>query len=107
MGLDAQVIGIGRFSKRLLPVLEYPENFYVNTAEGDEIVVNVFIAPTSDSSYGLARAFGVDAFDFGRHHLRSEAADFSLLAELFGDEGVSRFTSLRDAGFDFYYLPNG
>lgn len=107
MGLDAQVIAIGTFSRSIVSALEYPPEFYSNVNEGDIIVVNVFIAPTSDISHRLAQAFSVGAFDLGQHHLKPEVADLELLADLFGAEDTEQFVALRQAQFHFYYLPNG
>lgn len=106
MGLDAQLIAIGPFSKAVLPGLDYPGEFYAGVEDGATVVANVFTAITSEISHNLARCFGVGAMDLGRHHVGASRADLHKLKELFGDEDVAKFVILRDAGFQFYYLPN-
>ena len=108
MGLDAQLIAVGPFSRSLLPAMEYPANFYADVPEGVTIVRTVFSALTSASSHSLARCFGVGALELGRHALGGAPdADVPALltVEEFADY-VSAFLALREAGFQFYYLPN-
>jgi len=107
MGLDAQVIAIGPFSQEALPALEYPATFYSDLPAGATVVSNVFIARTSEASHQLAQAFGVGAMDLGKHVLNPEAADQSLLRDVFGAENVEQFQLLAKCAFTFYYLPNG
>jgi len=106
MGLDAQLIAIGRFSKTALPGLDYPPNFYAGVEDGATVVTNVITAITSELSHDLARCFGVGAMQLGKHHVDAAHADVQKLKALFGDEIAGRFVVLRDAGFQFYYLPN-
>lgn len=106
MVLDAQVIAIGYFSKDVLPAMEYDSTFYANVAAGQTVVVNIFLACTSEASHGLASAFGVGTMDLGRHHLKPESADLQKLEGLFGQKDVDQFILLRKHGFNFYYLPN-
>lgn len=107
MGLDAQVIAVGPFSKDVAPALEYPETFYKNVRDGETVITNVFVAPTSLISHGLAESFGVHAMDLGKHHLSPERADIARLIELFDAVNVERFQRLMRHGFQFYFLPNG
>jgi hypothetical protein len=107
MGLDAQVIAIGPFSDDVIAALEYSPERYAGVEQGWIVVTNVFVAPRpSSASYELARAFGVEAMDLGRHHLDPTAADLQKLESVFGEEDVMRFVLLRKHGFNFYYLPN-
>lgn len=106
MGLDAQVIAIGPFSSDVLPVLEYAPHCYENVNQGTTVILNVFLACTSEASHQLAAAFGVGAMDLGRHELRPECANTDLLVEIFGKQNVERFLLLSMHGFRFYYLPN-
>lgn len=107
MGFDAQVIAVGPFSDDVIAALEYSPEQYAGVERGQVVVTNVFVAPRPSSvSYELARAFGVEAMDLGRHHLDPEAADLLKLESVFGEEDVARFVLLRKHGFDFYYLPN-
>ena len=107
MGLDAQVIAIGPFSQDTVAAMEYTPDAYSGVSEGQTVVTNVFVAPTSVVSHALAEAFGVGAMELGRHHLNPQAADLQKLEALFGKSDVQRFSLLRKHGFNFYYLPNG
>ena len=107
MGLDALLIAVGPFSRSLLPALDYTADLYADVAEGTTIVTLVFEALTSSGSYVLARSLGVGAMEFGRHAVGSAPdADVSaLLAEEEFVDYVPSFLALREAGFQFYYLP--
>src|SRR5437879_1406076 len=102
MGLDAQLIANGPFSKAVLPGLEYPTQFYAEVEEGATVITNVFTAISSELSHDLARCFAIGAMGLGKHHVDAGTADLPALKESFGDEDVSRFVLLRDAGFQFY-----
>jgi hypothetical protein len=106
MGLDAQIIAIGPFSRKVVKALEYPEADYAQVKEGATVVSNVFLAMTSEESHKLAACFGVGAMDLGRHELNSHVADEKKLAEVFDEENVRDFLVLRENGFKFYFLPN-
>ena len=86
--------------------MDYPPDFYAGVEDGATVVVNVFTAVTSAISHDLARCFGVGAMDLGKHRVEAARADLHKLSALFGGEDVARFETLRDAGFEFYYLPN-
>ena len=106
MSLDAQIIAIGPYSKRIVDSLEYPESDYASVPEGATVVSNVFVALNSDESNALADGFGVGPMELGRHALDLKSVDLRILEEIFGDETVRNFTLLREAGFKFYFLPN-
>lgn len=106
MGLDAQVIAVGPYSRAIVAGLEYPESDYAKVPEGATVVSNIFVALTSEESNGLAAAFGVGAMDLGRHELNPQAADLKALEGIFGPETVEGFLLLRNGGFRFYFLPN-
>ena len=108
MGLDANLIAIGPFSPAVLPALEYPADFYADVPEGATVITLVFEAFSSSGSHSLARCLGVGALELGRHALgAAKDADVAALegTEEFGEQ-VPAFLALRDAGFQFYYLPN-
>ena len=106
MGLDAQLIAIGPFTRSLIPFLEYPADFYASVPEAATIVENFYTCLTSDESHRLAAAFGVGALELHRHALDSGAADLVMLAALWDPDTVEAFRHIRNAGFQFYYLPN-
>ena len=96
----------GGAAKKQIPSSYYPGQFYVGIEDGATVVANVFTAITSEISHDLARCFGVGALDLGKHHVDAGRGDLHRLKDLFGDQDVARFVILRDAGFQFYYLPN-
>jgi hypothetical protein len=107
MGLDAQVIAIGPYSQAVAGSLEYPQEYYeaCQMREGATVIVTVFVAYTSAQSLALAEALGASAWDFNTHVLDATRANLEAL-EVDASE-VRRFEVLREAGFQFYYLPNG
>lgn len=58
-------------------------------------------------SYELAEYFGVHPWDFNSHELDPALADVEKLSKSDFSEELPKFLKLRDAGFKFYYLPNG
>jgi hypothetical protein len=107
MGLDAQVIAIGPYSQAIVASLEYGAQRYADVEQGAIIVTTIFLAPTSVESHALAEAFGVGAFEMGKHHLNAHRADLAQLRALCSEGEVADFLNLRQHGFEFYYLPNG
>lgn len=107
MGLDAQVIAIGPFSQEIAGSLEYGAGRYADVPDGATVITNMFLAPTSEDSHALAAAFGVGAFEMGKHHLDAHKADLVRLGEVCSEREVAEFLKLREHGFQFYYLPNG
>jgi hypothetical protein len=105
MGLDAQIIGIGPFSKAIAHALEYPADYYASVPASTTVVTTVFEALTSQQSHALAKCFGVEAMDLGRHVLDASAADMISLRAEFGDDPVQHFQALHSAGFQFYFMP--
>lgn len=108
MGLDAQLIAVGPFSRSLISVLEYSADAYADIAEGTTIICTVFLALTSAGSHSLARCLNVGAMELGRHALgtASNADVAALQKEAEFAEQTPSFLALRAAGFQFYYLPN-
>lgn len=107
MGCDAEIIAIGPFSKRLIPALGYPEEHYRGVAEGATVITCVFEAFGSTESEKLARCFGVGRWELGRHALDALRADLETLRRDFDERSTEQFLALRQAGFCFYYMPNG
>ena len=130
MGMSADVIAIGPFRRELVPYLGQPVELHAATRDGATIVLRVFeTSEGSSRSRELAACFGVDPWDFQSHALDAARADLPGLRELFrrGHEGdpvaprlddakieaplfvdvVERFVRLRDAGFAFFFRPNG
>ncbi|WP_431047900.1 hypothetical protein [Roseateles sp. L2-2] len=107
MGLDAQVIAIGPFSQEIANSLEYAAQRYAGVPVGATVITTIFLAPTSSDSHALAEAFGVGAFEMGKHHLDADKVDLAQLRDLCSERETADFLNLRAHGFQFYYLPNG
>jgi len=109
VGLDAELIAIGPFSRKLddLQLLDYATHYYDKVAPGAPIITRLLQCNTSDQSRYLAGCFGFDALDFSRHHVDPMAADIDRLRREFDEYEVDRFLKLRELGFQFYYVPNG
>jgi hypothetical protein len=107
MGCDAEIVAIGPYSKSIVPALCYPEEQYRAVAEGATVITCVFEAFGSTESEKLARCFGVGRWDLGRHVLDASQADLETLRREFGERDAEDFLTLREAGFQFYYMPNG
>ena len=105
MPVRSQVIAIGPYQKRLVEALWYTADRYSAVPEGATIVTMVFVSVSSGTTQQLARAFGIDVWDFARHELDPQAANVELLQETFGWERPENFMVLRDAGFRFYFMP--
>ncbi|RKH89779.1 hypothetical protein D7Y21_09285 [Corallococcus sp. AB045] len=111
MGMYGEVLGIGPFHRELVPFLQQPEAWHWDTREGAIIVVPVFSAPEGSSrSRALAECLGADPWDFNTHALDPWRADVDALKQ-FEQPGEAHrlecFLRLRDAGFSFYFQPNG
>lgn len=118
MGMYGQVLGIGPFRTALVPYLTHPAERYAGTRDGAVIVEVVFETPEGSSrSRQLAACFGVDPWDFSSHKLEPSRVDLDALNAMFGSSTrgagsappapLERFLRLREATFEFYFLPNG
>ncbi|RYZ41914.1 MAG: hypothetical protein EOO71_10050 [Myxococcaceae bacterium] len=111
MGMYGEVLAIGAFRRELLPFLQQPETWHDTTREGAVIVVPVFLAPEGSSrSRELAHGLGAEAWDFNTHALDPWRADLGALRRFHehgGQHPVECFLRLREAGFEFFFLPNG
>ena len=82
MGMDAELLAIGKYSPDLKGALEYQDSFYDGTPEGAEIIAWVCSCVSSRGSELLARAMGVDPWRFEQHcGISGEGADLSLIDE--------------------------
>lgn len=113
MGMDADVIGIGKFSSDIVDLLDYPPEFYSDTQEGADIITTVFIAGTSDQSHQLARAMGIDPWDFNAHKIDTSKVSADELVEFVEhspdheEKDIDEFMQLVEKGFTFFFRPNG
>jgi len=116
MGMDACVIGIGPFSHGLVKYMDYPSEYYEEVPEGAAVFVTFFQCNATFPSRLLAQALGIeDCWDFEKHPFDRNSGreiDWELLQELqegseWGEEEIEGFKVCFDAGFKFFYLPNG
>ncbi len=108
MGMTADVLAIGPYRSALTEHMEYPSELYTNTREGATILRELFqVYEGSTRSRELADCFGIDPWDFNQHELDPARADLPKLRQMFGEKEVATFQALRDAGFKFYFRPNG
>lgn len=127
MGMSAEVLAIGPFRRSLVPFLEHPAGRYTSTREGATLVQRVFHTPEGSSrSRQLAECLGVEPWDFNTHALDPWRVNLEALRELLRPRAcpehrvtparepcaaclhpVDTFVALREAGFSFFFLPNG
>jgi hypothetical protein len=108
MGMSAEVLAIGPFQQRLLPFLDQPPERHATTREGAMLVVSVFEAfEGSTRSRELAACVGVEPWDFKTHVFDPWRADLAALRASHAAHRVERFIRLREAGFEFFFRPNG
>lgn len=108
MSMEAEVVAIGPFSPNIAGFMEYPQRHYQDTREGVPVLRILFhVYNGTNVSMELARCLGVLAWDFNTHHLNASAVDIDKLRQMFDADEVDAFIALRDAGFQFYFMPNG
>lgn len=110
MGMNAELLGIGRVTESVLDNLEYPAEYYKNNLY--EIIITSVISPCVGSSQSreFAECLGINPWDFGEHYITNEEAKkihTEYLFDVVSDEDLEDFMVLRDAGFGFYFRPNG
>ncbi len=112
MGMSAEVFAIGPFLRELVPHLTHVPERYAATREGTLLIERVFSTPEGSSrSRELATCLGIDPWDFRGHAVDASRADIERLHGMFDPYGqsvwVQRFVALRDAGYRFFFRPNG
>lgn len=112
MGMDAELLAIGPFSREVVDVLCYPPGYYKDTPKGATIITVVAVCNTTEASVNLASALGIGAWRFDQHcDIEADVSKVDL--ELFaasiegGSEDVAAFLKLAVNGFKFYYMPDG
>ncbi len=121
MGMDAEILAVGPFHARLAEHLPFPAKFYAGTQEGATVLRFLFPCATSGESWLLAECLQIDPWNFNQHKFDPHQLDEDLLLDRTGrlaeitsfgwsfdvEKEWKSFVALRDAGFDFYFLPNG
>lgn len=111
MGMTAEILAIGEFSRDIADILSYPSTFYEDTPEGSIICTCVAWMSTNDPSRRLAESFGIEPWKFEKHIFVPDKVDWEELAELekCTDNKDLRITvkKLMEKNFLFIYRPNG
>jgi len=111
MGMNAQLFAIGRYNSDLKRDLDYPSHYY-NDLKEDVIIMTEFVrCNTSDQSYQLSNALGIDPWDFNKHFIpNKKAKEISIEAldlNFTGGSLCEKFDTFVKYGFSFIYIPNG
>lgn len=114
MGMCAEVIAIGPFTKRIVDLLDYQADLYARTAEGAMVTCRLFgISEGSSLSSEFAELLGIsDAWDFNQHRIENVNIDFEGLKK-FGEiydhyaDDVIALEVLANSGFELHFRPEG
>ena len=114
MGMCAEIIAIGRFSRSVVQLMDYRPELYEATQEGARVTRRLFgVSEGSSVSREFAALLGVmDPWDFNEHMVDNTRIDEAGLRK-FGrryqhyDEDVEILLALRDANFEFHFRPEG
>ena len=113
MGMDAELIALGHYDPAINDYLEYPNNYYDDTKPGTLVFSCCYVCGTTTESEELADALGIKPWDFNHHHFPTLSDDqLKSLGAFFAERSLASgeqdaIMSLRDAGFQFMYLPCG
>lgn len=109
MGMDAELLAIGPFSKQIVGNLEYPADFYEDTPVGSLIITCVCCCNNTDGSKLLAEALRIHPWKFEEHcNIDGQDVSLVLMADVIENpDDIVDFVALHEAGFKFYYRPNG
>jgi hypothetical protein len=114
MGMCAQIIAIGPFSKAIAEFLDYRSELYAATNEGAIVSRRLFgIAEGSTVSREFAGFLGIsDTWDFNQHRIDNAKIDFVGLkrfGETYDDyaDEIGILEVLVKSGFDLHFRPEG
>ena len=114
MGMDADIICVGPFSRKVLDCLNYDKENYENVEEGTPVSATICGCNTTDQSRELGRCVGVeDPYDFSTHHITEDKVNWTALSlmqfEVDYAEKCSQWRRLEiliQNGFTCIYQPN-
>lgn len=119
MGMDADIICIGPFSRDILDCLNYDAEDCKGIEEGRLVSITICHCNTTDQSHELARCFkNLDPQDFNTHHITEDRVQWISLSMMYFDaDGCRLHTSkhplqwqrleiLLNRGFTCIYQPN-
>ncbi len=114
MGMFAEVICIGPYSKEIAEHLGYSKEQYIGTNEGAVVNQTLFgIAEGNELSRQFATILGItDPWDFNQHKISPTDINFIAL-KTFGqqypdyEKDVFALQALSESGFELHFSPNG
>lgn len=114
MGMCAEIIAIGPFSRSIVEFLDYRTDLYAKTAVGSMISCRLFgISEGSTLSRTFAELLGIkDAWDFNQHKIENGKIDFVGLKKFvevydhYADD-VLALEALVNSGFELHFRPEG
>lgn len=121
MGMNAELMAIGPFSVKVSAYLDYPMEYWMRPRmpegmpEGYPVITTLVVCLTTDQSYELAKACGCEAWNFATHKLDANNFNRDGVAEIGCRSGswaseeyaLEALDALINAGFEFYYRPEG
>ncbi len=114
MGMFAEVIAIGPFSRDIIGQLEYSEVHYKDTNEGSIVNLTLFgIGEGTSVGQEFASCLGItNGWDFNQHKICNERINVNALREFVSrysdyDQDVETLIVLMEKGFEFHFAPNG
>lgn len=114
MGMYAEIIAIGPYTKDIIDILEYPSDFYQNLDEGSIITEILFgIVEGSSLSREFAELLGIsDPWDFNQHKIINENINIEGLKNFVKiypeyEDDLNTLIRLKNSGFEFHFRPEG
>lgn len=113
MGMAASILAIGPFSREIIHALPYSTSHYAETRLNVRVIAtNLFQVSGNDASRQLAACLGIsDAWDFNQHPIDPANVDLEAIRAFLDPHEYWRdfkhFPLLVEAGFEFYFQPNG
>ena len=112
--MQAEIIAVGPFSKKIKNCLDYRSELYENTNDGSIITVRLFGMIGSNTSREFASLLGItNPWDFNQHKINIESINFVELEKFvyqfeidYGDD-LQKLLVLKDNGFEFHFRPQG
>jgi hypothetical protein len=106
VGLNSNILVVGKYKDMPNCVLDYPDDYYANTYGYTIVFGTIGECNTSQESRDLAEMCNVDIWDFNTHHITKEPNLPYDYDERFLDWYGEIVRCLKN-GLDLYFQPNG